>query len=378
MEATEIRGIANTISSYISLGNHFINYSNIIRSTISKNCFSNIVYKKSKQIIMHIIPFDHHRLGFEDPNKYNDFSRFSAHTNDGIFIESSWFDDTNILKKSKGKKIAYIEFEEPNRFFVLHKKEFIPNTHDAHKKQYSKILTLCPFTAKWLNKKYNTNQRTSVFQPFNEQFIPLPAKKKNEVIYAGHIVSLEIENVIKTISKFNYRFISDSTNSLVTDKGVSYQEKLRLISETKISVVNNLLYPTYSHIQSVWSIPDYYNNEAFCFIPKRLPRFVPNIFKHLFISKEKVVVPQIKQRLFEAAFCRSLILCQKDPFNVIEQFFSPEIEFVYYEEDKLAERITEILSNFEHYQPIINNAFKKAVAEYTTKRFAEKYLVDLF
>ncbi len=246
------------------------------------------------------------------------------------------------------------------------------------RENYHKILTICPFTAKWLNKKYGVDQRIPVFQPFNEQLIPPPAKKKNEVIYAGHIVSPEIENVIETISKFNYRFISNSAHPLVTDRGVSYQEKLRIVSETKISIVHNLLYPSFSHIQSIWQIPDYYNNEAFRFIPKRLPRFIPNRLKRLFISKKKVVVPQIKQRLFEAAFCRTLILCRKDPFNVIEQFFSPGLEFVYYEEGRLAERITEILSNFELYQPIVDNAFKKAVAEYTTKRFVEKYLTGLF
>ena len=143
-------------------------------------------------------------------------------------------------------------------------------------------------------------------------------------------------------------------------------------------MVNNLLYPAYQHLQSIWKIPDYADNEAFRDIPKKLPSFIPDILKRLIMSNKKVVVPQIKQRLFEAAFCRSLILCRKDEFNVVEQFFSPEIEFVYYEEDRLAERISEILSNFELYQPIIDNAFKKATAEYTTKRFAEKYLTKLF
>lgn len=327
---------------------------------------------------MQIIPFDSDRLGFEDPNKYNDFSRFVANTKDGTLIESSWFDDKNVIKESKGNKIAYIEFEEPNRFCALNIKEFIPNTHDKYRTKYYKILTICPYTAKWLNKKYHTNQRIPVFQPFNENFVPPVTEKKYEVFYAGRIVSPEIRNVIKTISKFNYRFVSVSRSPLVTNRGVSYQEKLKLISETKISVVNNLLYPNFSHIKSIWEIPDYQNNEAFRLVPKKPSRFIPNILKRFLISKKKIVLPQIKQRLFEAAFCRSLILCRKDQFNIVDHFFTPETEFVYYEEGQLAERITEILSNFDHYQKIVDNAFKRAMAEYTTKRFAEKYLMDLF
>ncbi len=327
---------------------------------------------------MKIIPFNNQSLGPQDPNKYNDFSRFNTDTDDFVFIESSWFDDEDIIKKSFGKKIVYIEFEEPNRFLVLNNNKFIPNTHDYFGEKYQKILTICPFTAKWLNKKNNTKKRIPVFQPFNEQFIPPQTKKKIEVIYTGHIVSPEITRIIETISNFNYRFVSNSDSPLVTNKSISYKEKLKLISETRISVVHNLLYPEYQHIQSVWQIPDYYENKAFKLVPKKLPDFIPNILKRLYISKKTIIIPQVKQRLFEAAFCRSLILCRKDPFNVIEYFFTPGKEFIYYEDGKLYEKITEILSDFEQYQQVIDNAFKKADSKYTTKEFVKKYLTNIF
>jgi len=88
----------------------------------------------------------------------------------------------------------------------------------------------------------------------------------------------------------------------------------------------------------------------------------------------EIAVPQLKSRIFEAAFCRSLILCKKDNFNVIEKYFTPNKEFVYYEEGKLFEKVNSILGNFEDYLPLIERAYNRAVKEYTTAAFYEKFL----
>ena len=53
--------------------------------------------------------------------------------------------------------------------------------------------------------------------------------------------------------------------------------------------------------------------------------------------------------MFEAAFCRSLILCRRDRWNVIERFFEPGEEFVYYEEGKLTETLGRVLADFGAY-----------------------------
>ena len=100
-----------------------------------------------------------------------------------------------------------------------------------------------------------------------------------------------------------------------------------------------------------------------------------NFLNHL---RGKVyMVPQLKTRAFEAALCHSLILCLRDPFNIIERFFEPDKEFVYYEPGKLEEKIREILANYDSYKPMIERAHKKFMAEYTTKRFVEKFLKDM-
>jgi spore maturation protein CgeB len=90
-----------------------------------------------------------------------------------------------------------------------------------------------------------------------------------------------------------------------------------------------------------------------------------------------MLVPQLKSRVFEAAFSRSLILCKRDPFNVIENFFEPEEEFVYFDEGELKEKLVDILLNYEKYLPIIENAYVKAVNQYTTEEFFNQYLVNV-
>ena len=141
---------------------------------------------------------------------------------------------------------------------------------------------------------------------------------------------------------------------------------MKLISESKITLVANLLYLRYDHLFFVWKTPSYEDNEAFKLVPKW-----HEINK--WFNKE-ILVPQLKSRLFEAAFGRSLILCRRDPFNIVERFFEPGKEFVYFENDKLEETIQDILDNYQSYEKVIERAYKKAVNTYTTKKFVEKYL----
>jgi len=177
---------------------------------------------------------------------------------------------------------------------------------------------------------------------------------------------------MRTISQFNYRLVSNSGHALVTDRGVGYQEKLDLISQSKITLTHNLLYPTVRHVLNVWKYPEWLLNEAFSDVPRGFISLAKRLLNGPYIE-----VPQLKSRIFEAAFCRSLILCKKDNFNVIEKFFSPGEEFVYYEEGKLDETISKVLANYETYLPVVDKAYNRAVKQYTTKSFFENFLKDI-
>lgn len=308
----------------------------------------------------------------QDPTKFFKFSKYEKQCGDFVLIEAAFekahqWEQFNLneeeLKKIKKKKIVRLEFEEPNKFFI-------GDFQEDYDKDFYRIFTLCPYTAKWLNSKYKVKRRIPIFFPFNKEYIPPKTKKIYDVIYTGHIVSGKLLDDLKTISKFNYRLVSNSKNPLVTNHGASYEEKMKLISQTKMTLVHNTLFPRPYHIFNVWRIPDFRRNEAFKLFPKRYQLW------RLFGDK-KICAPQLKSRVFEAAFGRSLILCKRDPFNVIENYFTPGKEFVYFEEGGLEEKIKEVLANFKKYEPIIERAYKRAVKNYTTEKFVQTYLKKL-
>ncbi len=301
----------------------------------------------------------------------------------------------------KGRKIVYMEVEEPNRFFV---KEPIFR-REEHEFYFYKIFTLCPFTAKWLNKKQGSERRTTVFYPIDGELAPPKMEKIYDILYSGGLYANWMFEDVKAISRFKYRFIAyngalyykifsqihllnkfrqkfpflrklDGGTRYITDSNIPHLEKLKIMAQTKITLTHNLVPCTAFQIPNIYDAEGWEDNEAFSLIPR------PNDFgtlKKLFykLTGKTFLVPQLKTRAFEAALCRSLILCRRDPWNVIEKFFEPGKEFVYYEPGKLGEKVKEILSNWSSYEPVIENAHRRFMAEYTTEVFFEKYLKDL-
>jgi spore maturation protein CgeB len=131
------------------------------------------------------------------------------------------------------------------------------------------------------------------------------------------------------------------------------------------------LYPTFSHLRNVWRYKKWQDNLAFSQLP------APWQAGRFFLNKADMIVPQLKSRPFEAAFSKSLILCKKDPFNVIENYFEPGKEFIYYEEGNLVETVSTILQSYDNYQLIVDRAFDRAQNEYTSEAFFKKFLRDI-
>jgi len=307
--------------------------------------------------------------GYEQcPTKQFDFQRFANKYSDFVLVEAAFegadkWTQFNLseqeLRDLKKKKIVRLEFEEPNKFFL-------GDDMRAYDKDFSKIYTLCPFTSEWLNKKNGDSKRVPIFFPLNENDVPSRCSKKYDIIYTGHVVSKKLLKDIKTMSKFNYRFVSNDNQPLVTDRSATYKNKLRLISESRIAIVHNQLHPSLRHISRVWRYKNWEENKAFKLIPKWWEW-------RKFLALRGVIVPQLKSRLFEAAFCRALILCKRDSFNVIERYFEPDTEFIYYDEWDLEEKVREILGNYKKYELIAENAYQRSISNYTTRAFAERY-----
>lgn len=305
----------------------------------------------------------------QDPTKYFNFQRFEGEFGDFVLLEAAFessdrwsqFDlSPERLQELKQKKIVRLEFEEPNKFFL-------GDDMDSYDSEFHRIFTLCPYTAAWLNQVHGVERRVPIYFPFNETDVPPPLEKKYDVIYTGHIVSRKLLADIRQMSQFNYRFVSNDAHPLVTDRGVSYGDKLRLIAESRVTIVHNLLHPTIRHVLNVWKYPGWQKNEAFKLIPG------PKQWWRLLGARD-LVVPQLKSRLFEAAFCRSLILCKRDPFNVIERYFRPGEEFVYFDDGELGDKLREVLASPAKYAEIAERAHKRAMDCYTTRAFATEFL----
>jgi spore maturation protein CgeB len=271
-----------------------------------------------------------------------------------------------LLKEmAKTGKIVHINTEEPNGFFS----RFL--TSYEFEDSLSKVFTYCPFTAEWYNNKQNNTKRTAIFIPFNENLIPQQVEKVIDVIYVGAPVSGEVKRMINDMMAFKYRCLSINKNKYATHIGADYTGKIKHISESKITVIHNLLWP---RIQRKDSAKKYFpgviqENKAFVKIANGDVAWE---------GGNKPIVPQLKGRTFESAFCRSLMLCRRDPWNLIENYFEPNKEFIYFEPGCLKEKLTEVLSNYDSYLPIVDAAFEKAINNYTSRHFFDKYLKDLF
>jgi spore maturation protein CgeB len=84
---------------------------------------------------------------------------------------------------------------------------------------------------------------------------------------------------------------------------------------------------------------------------------------------------QHKARVIEAAMCGSIMLCERDEFNIIEDLFEEGKDFLYFDDQtSLKYRIDSILADYENYKTLAINAKTKAVQNYTTEAFVRRYL----
>ena len=88
---------------------------------------------------------------------------------------------------------------------------------------------------------------------------------------------------------------------------------------------------------------------------------------------KKNIFPQFKgARMHEAAISKTLNLVYRDRWNVVEDWYTPDKEFIYFDNKQdLENKIQDILGNWDDYQYIINNAYNRAM-KYTTDEFIKE------
>jgi hypothetical protein len=249
----------------------------------------------------------------EDPLNYLGFEDLSHLGGDCLFFYGGHINDR-----------AFEPTNKPKYFFSTEEQMWDRDTTDKCVNHVDKIFTICPPSITGRQK------REYVFFPFNENFIPKDFTKIYDVIYCGAATGDHVSEIVNVLPKYNYKFVSYGGHPNITDSGISYSDKIKLVAQSKITLVHNLTGGG---------------------------------------------TTQIKTRPFEAAFCKSLIICKKDQWNIIEEWFTPNEEFLYYTNtEELKNIINDVLNNYEKYLPMVEKAHTKALNSYTTRHFIKKYL----
>ena len=229
--------------------------------------------------------------------------------------------------------------------------QYFPHNNKSgfdYEEYFTEVYSICPYTVSWLNKQHFGRQYKDVFYPFRESLIPEEQPKEYDVIYHGGIHGQEHANCLVAMREFNYRYetMTHHINSLThkclplaTNLDLSFSEKINLVAQSKISVCYNLVHLTPAHIEALKTYKNWEDNKAFAEVGRRN------------------VMPQFKTRAHEAAISKTLNLVHRDRWNVMERYYTPESEFIYFDDEwDLRNRIKDVLENWNDYQDVVESA----------------------
>jgi hypothetical protein len=274
-----------------------------------------------------------------DPVRNLNFDRYKISNK----VRISWGLNSLETKYEQGYTNIAIYFEEPN-FLLFHRLDHLSENYDVK-------LTLCKYSSNEFNKK-STKKSYNVFFPIDTILLKekiwdkynynlgtqIPTWKNINVLYTGN-------DNFNMVSHFKHIMNKHNKNKIEIP---TYLSKMETYLHTKISIVHNILVFKEGD-EVVWD---------------KVPEF-----------KGNYMIPQLKSRVFEAACSQCIILCLKDNYNVIEDWFTPNEDFLYFSSnDELDNLIVEILNNYEKYAFLGFNAYNKYMNNYTLQHFCDKYI----
>ena len=268
--------------------------------------------------------------------------------------------------RAKGYNKIYFNNWSPCEF--AQEKDHNQKTPLDYDDYFNTIYSICPYSVKWLNGIQDNKRYKYIFYPFHKSLIPQSCEKKYDVIYHGGIHGKEHVSALKTMQKFNYRYctMTHGINNLTrhflpvaTNTNLQFKDKINLVAQSKISICYNIVHVMPEQINRILKRPFFEQNEAFKTVG------------------DWNIMPQFKTRIHEAAISKTLNLVRRDNWNTIEDFYEPDNEFVYFnDEQDLSEKIEHILANWDDYKQVIDNAFQKSL-NYTTDKFISKIQEDI-
>ena len=188
--------------------------------------------------------------------------------------------------------------------------------------------------------KYNKYRDTEISQ------------KKIDLIHSGGIYSKSHYEMLSLMKKYNYIFTSYNKQNFfgkwtwnpffsINQKKIEQHDRImELQSQSKAAICINNNFP---------------NNQLQNLLAKKFE-----------LSKlDSKIIPEHKGRMFELAATKTLMVVKYDKWKVIEDYLTPEKEFLYYYSlEDLTLKIKDIVNNYENYWTIIENAYEK-ISKYT-------------
>lgn len=143
--------------------------------------------------------------------------------------------------------------------------------------------------------------------------------------------------------------LTKSNITHATDLNLTHGQKMQRISECKISVCyNNFPVRNHADLANIKSQPSWTGNAAFSHIDSL------------------GIIPQLKSRFIEASLSKTLNLVEEDPWNVVEDWYTPGEHFIYFHgNEDLDLKIKKILDNWPHYLGVIENSYHHSLNHYT-------------
>lgn len=266
---------------------------------------------------------------------------------EGISIYYGIDVDEDLITTDKNYKVK-INLETPNFIY----------SYDTYKEysSYDLILHLCPYTCNYLNKKYSTSKYKPIFFPSISYNLNNNIDRTTKLFYTGGKHSLyPIDIIYSIMNKYiGIDEIKRLNSNMASNNIQGYYDKLTILSNTKICLVHNVLansrmFPNHNE----------FKDDALC----------KDIFPW---HTNSDLVPQLKSRVFEGALMGCILLVYKDKYNIIEKYFSENIDFLYFENyDDLDNKVKTILDNYNSYKYLAENARNKVINNYMIKNLVD-------
>lgn len=274
-----------------------------------------------------------------------EFEKLSDELSEDVFFNGVQFIDSPYMTEE------YSDYERKTLLAHWSPCEFLVNQNyyylDAYA-YFTEVYSVCPFTCDFMNKYYGEEKFIYIPYPYTNTTVTEFYNYDSTACWFGSINGDEHAQMIDTIRKFPYKYITSQKNTWLhhpyeynacTHVNLSTADKLKEVSKTKASLTFNKLYKA-PGIKMNFGLE---NNPL-------------KIWKHY----DKGILPQFKVRTHEIASCKSLILCHKDPWNLIEDFYEEGKHFIYFENfNELEEILNDVDKNIEKYIPIIEAAYEQ-------------------